>query len=429
MNVPVTLPVPIRCLLALLLLTFHQCEAQLRNPQIRITGADTVGHTFLQEGPNVIENRAHLDHFFEKLYYQRVAGGRRISIVHIGDSHILGNFLTREVRARLQNAFGDAGRGLIFPYRLAGTHGPKDYLVETNVRWQGSNCNANLDNVTPYGVSGFALETYNQTGELSVRMRDTATSETRMLTKITIFSRQPESEVSFTVTDPVSNQSATQLLAGDNFRSYYFDRPVTQFTLQYKRATNSKAKKLVIDGISVENEMAGVVYHSIGVNGSRFADFARAKHFAKEVGDLMPDLIILSFGTNEGQMPVSSNGFYNQIQTLVDQLLEACPGTAVLITTPADSYLRGKGFNPNLPDVTATLRRFADNRNFAIWDLYGIGGGPQSAQTWKEKGLMASDSVHFSKIGYTAQGKLLYQAIIKGYQEYIRPVVPAETKK
>lgn len=409
------------------LLLFAQCEAQIRTPQIVLTGADTVGYDFLNRGDNTFENKAHLDNFFEKLYYQRIAGGRRISIVHIGDSHILGNFLSREVRARLQRAFGDAGRGFIFPYKLAGTNGPKDYLVETNVRWNSGNCNTDLSATTPYGLSGFSLETTQTKGELTVRMRDTTTSEMRMLTKVTIFTRQSESEFDFEVTDPVSNQQATLLFSTPTYRSFYFDRPVGQFTFQFQR--RGTAKKLVLDGISVENELAGILYHSIGVNGSKYSDFSRAKHFAKQVSDLMPDLIILSFGTNEGQIPVSPSVFSNQIETLVEQLKNASPGCAILLTTPADSYLRGKGFNPYLATVAATLRRFAQQHDLALWDLYALGGGTESAQTWKARGLMASDSVHYSKTGYAAQGKLLFQSFINGYNAYIEPILPETSRR
>ena len=54
-----------------------------------------------------------------------------------------------------------------------------------------------------------------------------------------------------------------------------------------------------------------------------------------------------------------------------------------------------------------------------MWDLYNITGGENSAVHWKNTGLLSSDSVHYSKAGYAAQGKLLYQSIVKGYNEYV----------
>ncbi len=403
----------------------NSCEAQLRAPQVDLSKYDTVGYDFLIRNETQLENAAHLDKFFEKLYYQRVAGGRRVSIVHIGDSHILGNYLTREVRVRLQRSFGDAGRGFIFPYKLAGTNGPRDYLVESTVRWQSGNCNQNLAASTPYGLSGFSLETATPKGELTVRLRDTVTAETSLLTKVTIFQHTAEAQYPFTIVDPVTHQEAMLLIQGDRFKSYYFSRPVGQFTLQFAKSAPEQ-KRLCIDGIAIENELAGIAYHSIGVNGAKFSDFSRAKHFAKQIGDLAPDLAILSFGTNEGQFPVQEAALYKQIHELVAKIQEDAPGCAILLTTPADSYLRGKGFNPHLAAVATTIRRYAHQHHVAIWDLYRLGGGEESAQAWKSAGLMSSDSVHYSKAGYATQGKLLYQSIIKSYNDFIQPVLSAK---
>lgn len=410
--------------LALLLLAISQCQSQYRPPQVDLTDKDTVGYTFVQQDANQIENAGSLDAFFQKLYFQRTQGGRRISIVHIGDSHVLGDYLTKEVRRRLQDAFGDAGRGFVFPYRLAGTNGPRDFLVETNCRWRGSNCQRDLDVETPYGVSGFCLETNNANGQLSFRLRDTATAETRMLTKVTVFQQRHVRDFNYEIRDEISGQKAAPLITGDFSKSFYFDRPVSQFTLAHRRQS-AAPKSFCLDGISIENEMSGVLYHAIGVNGAKYSDFSRAKYFARQVGDLNPDLIILSFGTNEAQGKVSSRLLYVQIEMLVNQLLEHAPGAAILLTTPADSYLRGRGLNPNMADVSATIRRFAKEKRYAVWDLYQLGGGENSAQIWKSQGLLSSDSVHFSKTGYAMQGKLLYQSLIQAYNSFIEPVLPA----
>ena len=406
------------CLTFLMLFT-GQCQSQFRPPQVEITDRDTVNYEFLRQEENQIENAAYLEPLFRKLYEQRVKGGKKISIVHIGDSHILGNFLTREVRARLQSEFGDAGRGLLFPYRLAGSNGPKDFLVETNTRWIGSNCQRILTPETPFGVSGFSVQTTNLNAELTFRLRDTATSETRNFTKVTVFQHKTGYEYDVEVLDEVSGQKA-ELFVEDQFaRSFYFDRPVSQATVRARKLT-SQQKRLTIDGVALENELSGVTYHSIGVNGAKYQDFVRAKYFSRQVAELSPDLIILSFGTNEAQGKTDTGFMRKSIENLVESLHEQAPGALILLTTPADSYLRsGRSFNPNLPEMSAVIRGFARDKGYALWDLHQFSGGPNSAQDWKSNGLMSSDSVHYSKAGYAAQGKLLYQSLIKGYNGYV----------
>ena len=404
--------------LVLLMLCISQCQSQFRPPEVAITEADTVGYNFLQQEEHMVENASYLEPLFKKMYLQRVQGGQKINIVQIGDSHVLGNFMSREVRERLQRAFGDAGRGLIFPYKLAGSNGPQDFLVETNARWNGANCQRDLSPVSTYGISGFKLETTNPKGELTFRMRDTVTSETHLFTKVTIFQHRTPQQFDVEVRDDISNQKAQIYVEDEYARSYYFDRPVGQVTIAAKR-TDSKQKILTLDGVELENELSGIVYHSIGVNGAKFQDFVRADHFARQVAKLQPDLIILSMGTNEAQGHTEPGFMYRTMRDLTDELLKHSPQALIMLTTPADSYLRGKGFNPYMPDMSGVIRKFAREKGYAMWDLFNFTGGANSAANWKSSGLMSSDSVHYSKAGYAAQGKLLYQSLVKGYNDYV----------
>ncbi|MBK9337086.1 MAG: hypothetical protein IPM98_11100 [Lewinellaceae bacterium] len=410
--------------LFLLLLCAGQCQSQFRPPKVEITEQDTVGYGFFRQEENGIENAAYLEPLFHKMFRQRVGGGHKISIVHIGDSHVLGNFMTHEVRQRLQNAFGDAGRGLIFPYKLAGSNGPRDYLIETDARWHGTNCQRDLNVATPYGVSGFLLETFLETGNLTIRLRDTSTAETRLFTKVVVFHREDDGPVDMTVQDDVTGQKAVLYLQDEFFKSFYFDRPVAQARVSFdRRQTEKTGGRFALDGILLENEMAGVVYHSIGVNGAKFSDFVRARYFGRQLADLNPDLIVLSFGTNEAQGKLTANHVYQQMGELVAQLKKYAPNARFLFTTPADSYLRGQGFNPYMGPISAEIKRFAQENGYALWDLFLLAGGEHSAKNWKSAGLMSSDSVHYSKLGYAVQGKLFYQSLMQAYNAFAGQVI------
>ncbi|MBC7777191.1 MAG: hypothetical protein H7246_17295 [Phycisphaerae bacterium] len=402
------------------LLFIGQCQSQFRPPQVQITDSDTVGagYAFIRQNDNEIENRAYLEPVFDKLFIQRTQGGKKISIVHIGDSHILGNFLTREVRDRMQREFGDAGRGLLFPYKLAQSNGAKDFLAETNCKWIGASCQRDLSPATNFGAAGFKLSTTNPRAELTFRMRDTATSESRFFTKVTVFQRKTALEYDLEVRDETSNQVAQLFIEDDYARSFYFDRPVGSVTIAAKKNT-AQERTLTIDGISIENELSGVLYHSIGVNGGKYMDFARAKYFTQQVADLEPDLVILSFGTNESQGNTDPNYMRHTMDLLTKQILERNPSCRIMLTTPADSYLRGKGLNPHMAETSEMIRQFAREKGFALWDLFNFSGGENSSVLWKSNNLMTSDSVHYTKQGYALQGKLLYQSLMKGYNGFV----------
>lgn len=421
MHIPFRLP-RLRLLIcaSFLLLFIGQCQSQFRPPQVQVLDADTVGagYSFIQQEENELEHSEYLAPVFQKLLTQRTQGGKKITIVHIGDSHILGNFLTQEVRNRMQREFGDAGRGLLFPYKLAQSNGAKDFLAETNCRWSGANCQRDLSPETNFGAAGFKLTTLSPNAELTFRLRDTATSESRLFTKVTVFQRKTALEYDLEVRDEHSKQVAQLFIEDDYARSYYFDRPVGSVTLAAKK-TAPQQKTLTLDGISIENELSGVLYHSIGVNGAKYMDFARAKYFARQVADLEPDLVILSFGTNESQGNTEAGYMRKTMELLTNQILESSPSARILLTTPADSYLRGKGVNPHMAETSEAIRKFAHEKGFALWDLYRFSGGENSSLLWKSHNLMTSDSVHYTKSGYALQGKLLYQSLVKGYNNFV----------
>src|SRR4051812_38709684 len=84
---------------------------------------------------NIIQNANHLDDFFDKLYRLKLDPKEKISIIHIGDSHIQADYMTDVVRKHLQHDFGNAGRGLIVPCRVAGTNEPSNFRTSSQTSW------------------------------------------------------------------------------------------------------------------------------------------------------------------------------------------------------------------------------------------------------------------------------------------------------
>src|SRR5687768_7349147 len=100
---------PIAYFLTTVLLLATRCTAQ---PTVEFK-SQIVG--IGRPADNLIGNANHLDDFFESLSELKTKNDRKISILHIGDSHIQGDYLTQPTRKNLQQHFGNAGRGLIVP--------------------------------------------------------------------------------------------------------------------------------------------------------------------------------------------------------------------------------------------------------------------------------------------------------------------------
>ena len=55
-----------------------------------------------------------------------------MAILHIGDSHFQADMASAVTRYRLADLYGAGGRGLVVPFRLAGTNEPTDYSIRSS---------------------------------------------------------------------------------------------------------------------------------------------------------------------------------------------------------------------------------------------------------------------------------------------------------
>ena len=106
-------------------------------------------------------------------------------------------------------------------------------------------------------------------------------------------------------------------------------------------------------GLDIETGKPGLVFHIYGINGATAASFNTDERI-REIADLHPDLIILSFGTNEAHYRYDANSHTKQINQLITHIRQSCPGVTFLLTTPPGAY-KGKRRNryPNPSTVMA----------------------------------------------------------------------------
>lgn len=181
-------------------------------------------------------------------------------------------------------------------------------------------------------------------------------------------------------------------------------------------------------GARLAETFGAVSYIDKGVNGATCLTFTHPDRIA-EIVALKPEMLILSFGTNESHnRRYNINVHYNQMDELVKLLRDSLPNVPVLLTTPPGSYesfrqrkrRRTYAINPRTVTAAETIRRYARNNRLLVWDMYDVVGGKRRACTnWTEAKLMRPDHVHYLPEGYILQGNLLYQALIKAYNDYV----------
>lgn len=184
-----------------------------------------------------------------------------------------------------------------------------------------------------------------------------------------------------------------------------------------------------------ETGKAGLVYHAYGINGATYGQFNNEQTLSK-FDELNPDLIILSFGTNEAHgRNYTEEWQIQEMDALLASLKERFPDADFLLTTPPGSYWRKRVkktlkngrktyvtrhiLNEQVEQVANTQVAYGAEHQIPVWDLYHVvGGADYACRNWRNAGLQRSDYIHYTSEGYILQGKLLAEAILKAYYSY-----------
>ena len=181
-------------------------------------------------------------------------------------------------------------------------------------------------------------------------------------------------------------------------------------------------------GARLIETFGAVSYIDKGVNGATCLTFTHPDRIA-EIAALKPELLILSFGTNESHnRRYNVNVHYNQMDELVKLLQDSLPNVSILLTTPPVlTKVSGNGGDAALTlSIPARQQRpkpfgvMPKEHRLLVWDMYDVVGGKRRAcVNWTEAKLMRPDHVHYLPEGYILQGNLLYQALINAYNDYV----------
>ncbi|MBS1488488.1 MAG: hypothetical protein JST43_12955 [Bacteroidetes bacterium] len=377
-------------------------------------------YRFILQEKNEIQNKDGLAAFFEKLYQLKKDAGGQINIVHIGDSHIQADFLTQAVRILLQKEFGNAGRGFVFPGRVARTNEPLTIRSSSPSVWEAKRI-VFTNQPLPMGLGASTIRTVQPSAKFTIRLKDDGEMNCKF-NSVSVFYQKDQSSFNAALKDSAGHSLAyIGSFTHENFPNYSNVRlpySVRQLEFQVEQPT-AEQTQFTLFGLSFSNGNAGVLYHAIGGNGAKFKHYAAAQFFAEQLQALHPDLIIVSLGTNEAiENPVDQQ-FSVQAKELIDKIQKENSQCPIVITTPADFYRKRTRRNPGVEVVHRQLMSLSQQQNLPVWDLYEAAGGKHAADEWRKNKLMQADGVHFTAAGYNLQGNMLYQALMKGYNDYV----------
>ena len=179
---------------------------------------------------------------------------------------------------------------------------------------------------------------------------------------------------------------------------------------------NQEIDDFALNGLVLENDNSGVIYHSIGVNGAKASDYNKFRLFNEQLPALNPDLVIISLGTNESFDKQTGEHYFAHLNQMIQGIKDKNPQACVLVMTSPPSVLHRKYKNTFIEKYAELIGENAHVKNYAVWDLLQVFGGNKAISRNAAKGYMARDKVHYSKAGYEKQGELFFEAFLQSYE-------------
>jgi lysophospholipase L1-like esterase len=360
--------------------------------------------------------------FYDKMDKLIFDGVGKINIIHIGGSHVQADIVSGRLRERLATFFpGNKGsRGMIFPFKVAGTNNPGNYFVTYTGKWESCK-NVTWKATCELGLTGMSITTRDTTSSISVSLKK-ENYPAYDFNRIRIFHRADTNQFKVKLGWADSTKYTVKYDYEKGITDIYLTTHVSDIQIQFVK-TLPNQWFYTLYGIQLENDDAGVTYHSIGVNGAGTYSYLKCSLFEQHMAELKPDLVILGIGINDAAgSGFDANTFELNYQKIIEKIHRANPNAAILFITNNDSYRRVRRryyVNYNATAVKERMFSLATKYNLGVWDFFSIMGGLGSMATWQQNGLSQKDRVHFTSSGYKLMGDLMFNAILKSYEYHL----------
>ncbi len=368
--------------------------------------------------------------FFEKLKTAK-AEGKTIRVLHMGDSQVEGDRITRYIRESLQERYGGSGPGLFTVYDPQKLN-PSVWL-DNYGNWELYRIfdSKNLLKKRDYGILGTVAK-FEPGTESGFKFSPSpwAEEKAQKYYKVRLFL----SEVKDTMYLK-GYIGKSEIISDTLFKS----KGITEINWQFEdnvpklRLMFSSKNSPVFLGCALDS-MAGVAVDNIALRGQYTPWFHRTNKdlFKTMVSYLDVGLIILQFGTNIVPTKSDNFRFYRiKMERQLRILKKLAPDCPVLMIGTADAakLTDGKeGSYESLPVLNAAQKAAALNTGAAFFDLYNAMGGKGSIIKWvhNKPPLAIKDYIHFTKPG----GEKVARMILKGLSRMIdEEELPAASPK
>jgi hypothetical protein len=362
-------------------------EQQTLRPDIQQVAAQTDGHL-----------TGSLDRFYQALLDLDEGRPRTVRVLHYGDSPTTADMITADARILLQKRFGDAGHGYHLVARPWAWYEHRG-VSNTAEGWRIETASLSKKRDGRYGLGGVSFQ-----GEpgASARFRF------RVPQEIAKLDAPPDADAVLARLD----SNTWELKVGPNGARAF--------------------------GVTFFTGRPGVIYDSLGLNGAYISVLAKMfneAHWADELREADPAMVVINYGTNESMYAdFVDYALEKELREVIRRIRAAVPGAAILVMSPMDRGARSATGEittvPALQRLVTIEQRVAASEGVSFFNTFAAMGGTGTMGRWyqAEPRLVGADFIHPMPNGARIVGTLLHNALMQGYQVYRAGVMRARLK-
>jgi lysophospholipase L1-like esterase len=364
-------------------------------------------------------------HALDGLYSKLVAvdakrPGTIARIAHFGDSIVVSDYVSGQLRRNLQRRFGDAGHGFVLIANAWPAYLHWDVERYASAGFRVSTIVGPYAEDGWYGLGGVAFR-----ADKNVLARFGTTDSGA-------FGRNVSRFVVDYVEEPHGGRFALRVdgheaavvdTQAEAARARAYELKVPDGPHELELQTVSGESRFF--GVVLERDGPGVVLDALGVQGARirFLDKQNDAHWAEQLRWRAPDLLIYEFGANESMdgFVYSMSDFHRTMRDVLAQGRAALPKASCLVIGTMDRAAKQGDEIVSvrvIPPLVEEQRRAALEVGCAYFDTYRAMGGKGSMPIWVKRGLAQADLTHPSGAGAERLANWIYGALMRGYSSF-----------
>lgn len=359
-----------------------------------------------------------LNHFLDNLTRtQQGKPGAVTRVLHYGDSIVVMDFITGQMRERMHNLFGDSGAGYMLLDRPSASYQRMDLNWKSGGGWTIESIMKVKPKPGDYSLGGFAFDgAPGAFAEYTVPKKKEG--DPYSLVEVHYLARPTGGKFDVLINGKKEGTIDTR---ADEVQARVARLRLNDGAETARINVTSGAPRLL--GVVLERTRPGVVYDAAGVLGARCLRLKeiRPELLVAQLKERHPDLIVLNFGANESD---DDNRSMAAIEADYSRLLalfrQALPKASILVMGALDRGERRNGkvvTKPNMPTIIMAQRAAALKNGCAFFNTFVAMGGDGTMGRWHSMRprLVSGDFIHPTESGAAVVGDSLYRAVMKSF--------------